>query len=358
MALVLAFAVLLFFSRLGQRALWSEEMRWAEIPREMQLRANYLWPTINGRTYYDKPLGSYWLVLLAASLHGSVDEWAARCPAALSGVLAVVFLMLLARRLYDELTAVLAGFILASSFGLVFWSRQASTDAATVAGVLACLWLYFRNRENPGHTWTLLLWLFMALTSLTKGLLGFVLPMLIIGVYATLCPSEEGSASSMGNWARRFARRNRWFFNAISLLAIPLGLLVYLSPFLLSWVMTGSWEGLHMVYRENIQRFFHSVNHRGPVYLYLFVVFALLAPGRRCFQQPWYTCIRPCAKKPPGETATGSCWSFSGPRLCFLRFRLHAAVITCCRYSRPERCRSRACSRAKSLLCAAAWRCC
>ena len=27
MALVLAFAVLLFFSRLGQRALWSEEMR-------------------------------------------------------------------------------------------------------------------------------------------------------------------------------------------------------------------------------------------------------------------------------------------------------------------------------------------
>jgi 4-amino-4-deoxy-L-arabinose transferase-like glycosyltransferase len=33
-----------------------------------------------------------------------------------------------------------------------------------------------------------------------------------------------------------------------------------------------------MVYRENIRRFYDPVNHRGPVYLYTYVIFELLAP--------------------------------------------------------------------------------
>ena len=63
-----------------------------------------------------------------------------------------------------------------------------------------------------------------------------------------------------------------------SLIAIPLAALVYLAPFLLSVVTTGSTEGLEMVYRENIRRFFDPVNHRGPIYLYGYVIFLLLAP--------------------------------------------------------------------------------
>src|SRR5205814_1880677 len=62
---VLALTAILYGFGLGARALWSEEIRWAQIPREMRQSGNYLWPTINGQTYYDKPLGSYWLVLAA-----------------------------------------------------------------------------------------------------------------------------------------------------------------------------------------------------------------------------------------------------------------------------------------------------
>ena len=69
-AAILALTAILFFSRLGARALWSSEFRWAEIAREMRLSSNYFWPTINGRVYYDKPLGSYWLVLAAAEFTG------------------------------------------------------------------------------------------------------------------------------------------------------------------------------------------------------------------------------------------------------------------------------------------------
>src|SRR5262245_4161093 len=126
--IVLALTALLYGVGLGSRSLWSEELRWAQIPREMRQSGNYLWPTINGHTYYDKPLGSYWLVLAAAWATGSLDEQAARLPCAVSGVLGVALLMSIARRLHDERTALLAGVILATSFSFVFFARHASAD--------------------------------------------------------------------------------------------------------------------------------------------------------------------------------------------------------------------------------------
>src|SRR5438067_10741383 len=91
-AVVLALGAILFFVRLGDRALWTMELRWAEIPREMQMHNDFFWPTINGRSYYDKPLGSYWLVVAASRLTGALDETAARLPSAVAGLLGVVLL--------------------------------------------------------------------------------------------------------------------------------------------------------------------------------------------------------------------------------------------------------------------------
>jgi 4-amino-4-deoxy-L-arabinose transferase-like glycosyltransferase len=110
------------------------------------------------------------------------------------------------------------------------------------------------------------LWLVMALTSLTKGLLGFALPILVIGLHCSLGPGAS------------LVSRNRWLFNRKSLLAVPLGLLVYLLPFLLSHGLAQSAEGLSMVYRENIRRFYDPVNHRGPIWLYAGFIFLLMAP--------------------------------------------------------------------------------
>jgi 4-amino-4-deoxy-L-arabinose transferase-like glycosyltransferase len=259
---VLLAAGFLFFARLGDRGLWSMEMRWAEIPREMELAGNYFWPTINGKEYYDKPLGSYWLVLAASRLTAAVDETAARLPCAVCGLLDVLLLMLLVRQLYDGRTAVLAGFVLATSFSFVFFARHASADVENVTGELAALLLFVRNERRPGGWWVAGLWLIMAATSLTKGLLGFALPLLILGTYSFF---REG-------W------RVRWLFNRKSLLAVPLAALVYYLPFAISQYRMGSGQGLAMVYRENILRFFQPVNHRGPVYLYAYVIFGLMAP--------------------------------------------------------------------------------
>ncbi len=280
---VLTLAAILFFARLGDRALWTMELRWAEIPREMRLNHDYFWPTINGRSYYDKPLGSYWLVLAAAQLTGSLDETAARLPSALSGLLAVALLMMLARRLYDGRTAVIAGLVLATSFSFVFFARHASTDLENVTGELAALVLFLRYEKRPAGPWVVGLWLIMALTSLTKGLLGFALPLLVLGTYS--CFADGGAELWRGVGRGPFAGRLRgllgrcrWLCNRWSVVGIFVAMAVYLFPFAVSWARTGSTQGLIMVYRENVQRFFHAHNHRGPVYLYAYVLFGLMAP--------------------------------------------------------------------------------
>ena len=276
--LVLAGATALYFARLGDRALWSEELRWAEIPREMARTGDLFWPTINSQTYYDKPLGSYWLVLAAAPLAGGINELAARIPSAIAGVLSVGLLMALARRFVgDGRVAALAGTVLATSYGFAFFSRTASTDVETVAGVLAALWVGTGTDGRWSGRRTLAFWLVMGVTSLTKGLLGFALPLLVLGFYHTFAIGSE-RAASRADWVRAALRRNRWLLDRWTLLAAPLAVAVFLAPFAVSIVRTGSDEGLGMVWRENIRRFFDAHNHRGPIYLYAYVIVGLLAP--------------------------------------------------------------------------------
>lgn len=274
--LVLVGAATLYFARLGDRALWSEEVRWAEIPREMARTGDWFWPTINAHSYYDKPLGSYWLVLAATPLAGGVNELAARLPSAVAGVLAVGLVILLARRFgAGGRVASLAGAVLATSYGFVFFARTASADAETVAGVLAALWVGTGTDSRWSAGRALGFWLVMAVTSLTKGLLGFAVPMLVMGCYHTFAhPPDRGP----GGWVRAAVGRNAWLLNRWTLPAAPLAAAVYLVPFAVSASQTGSDEGLGMVWRENVRRFFDAHNHRGPVYLYAYVIFGLLAP--------------------------------------------------------------------------------
>lgn len=276
-------AAFLFLFRLGARALWSSEGRWGEIAREMILTSNYFWPTINGRLYYDKPLLSYWLVVGASHLTGGLNEAATRLPCVAAGLLGVALVIALTRRLYDWRQAAIAGFILGTSYSFVFFSRHASADVETLTGVLAVLVLFVRNWERQSGWWVVGLWQVMAVTSLTKGLLGFALPIAVIGSFCCLEEGWRGLASHLlggpiGSRLGWLRARNRWLFNWFTPLGIALGLAIYYLPFAISQARTSSDVGLYMVFRENVIRFFHPFDHRGPIYLYTYVIFALMAP--------------------------------------------------------------------------------
>jgi 4-amino-4-deoxy-L-arabinose transferase-like glycosyltransferase len=283
MALVLVLAALLFFPRLGNRSLWGSEGRWAEVVREMGQSGNYFWPTINGEVYYDKPLLSYWFVAAASVLTGGLDETATRLPSAVAGLAGVLLVMALALRLYDRKTAILSGVILATSYSYVFHARLASADMETLVGVLAVLTWFVFHDARPRGWWVVGLWLLMTVTSLTKGLIGFALPLFILGCFSLLSDgwstaidrTLHGPLSGRVAWLIGCVR---WLANWKTAPAVALAALIYALPFAVSASRMHSEAGLVMVFRENILRFFEPFDHREPIYLYTYIIFLLAAP--------------------------------------------------------------------------------
>src|SRR5437588_47118 len=92
------------------------------------------------------------------------------------------------------------------------WSSECRW--AEITRELAAILLFLRNEKNPAGWWVVLLWTVMALTSLTKGLLGFALPLVVIGTYAMLADGWKAVVDDLlrvpiTRAIRRFTDRNR-----------------------------------------------------------------------------------------------------------------------------------------------------
>ena len=80
----------LFLYGLGSAPLIDpDEGRYAEIPREMLLRSDFVTPTLNYVKYFEKPPLLYWVNAASMSIFGQ-NEFAARLPSALSDRKSVV----------------------------------------------------------------------------------------------------------------------------------------------------------------------------------------------------------------------------------------------------------------------------
>ena len=133
----------------------------------------------------------------------------------------------MARRLYDRATAAWAGFILATSFSYVFFARHASADIETTTGVLAALTPVRTVSGASGRLVGGVVVAIMVATALTKGLQGFALPLMVMGLYSLLAEGTGALYAQLtgGSSSERFGglrRRCRWFFN----LKTPVALIV------------------------------------------------------------------------------------------------------------------------------------
>ena len=187
-ALLLFVLAMPFIQYLGKLPLMDpDEGRYAEIPREMLERGDFITPTLNYVAYFEKPPLLYWCNALSLKLFG-LHEFAARLPSALCGLATVMATYLLARQLYDRRTGLLAAAILATSAGFVLQARIILTDMMVTLWLTAALGAFLvaslrfeRPRDGIGPWY--LFYLYCALAVLTKGLIGITLPVGIIGLY-------------------------------------------------------------------------------------------------------------------------------------------------------------------------------
>lgn len=190
--LVLAAAVCaVYFFGLGVMPLVGpDEPRYAEVAREMFLRGDAVTPTLAGHTWFEKPALLYWMMMAGYAAFG-FTEFAARAGSALSGVLTVLMVWWLARRVEAEAGGEARGFafvcaaVTASTAGLFVFARGASFDAPltmTVTASIACFFLADGERDERKRRWLLAgFYAGLGATLLAKGLVG---PLIVFGVVA------------------------------------------------------------------------------------------------------------------------------------------------------------------------------
>ena len=179
-----------FFQYLGQLPLIDpDEGRYAEIPREMLERGDLITPTLNYVKYFEKPPLLYWINAASMKIFG-LNEFAARFPSALCGLLTVLVTYVIARKLYGRRTAILSALILGTSAGFVLQSRIILTDMLLTFCLTAALGAFIvavrregrRSRPLPWY----LFYFFCACAVLAKGLIGMVFPAAILFFYFLL----------------------------------------------------------------------------------------------------------------------------------------------------------------------------
>ncbi len=186
--LLTAFYGSAFFLWLGRIGLIEpDEGRYAEIPREMLERFDFITPTLNYVAYFEKPPLHYWLTALAFKIFG-LSEFAARFTGATAGLLTVLLVYSTTRAIWGRQEAVVSAAILGASTGFLVQSRINLTDMTLTFCLTAalCHFLLAATREQHKALHYYLFYVFCGLSVLAKGLIGIIFPAGIVTLYLTL----------------------------------------------------------------------------------------------------------------------------------------------------------------------------
>jgi 4-amino-4-deoxy-L-arabinose transferase-like glycosyltransferase len=165
-----------------------DEGRYVGVAREMLRAGNWLTPTLDGLPYFHKPPLFYWLTMGSMSLFG-VNEWAARAAPLLGATLGALAMYLFVRRWLGLPTAkVVLVALLAQP--LFFLGGQFANMDMLVAGCITATILALAHAclaadpdGRPQRNALLLAYAGAAAGVLAKGLIGIILPALVIGAW-------------------------------------------------------------------------------------------------------------------------------------------------------------------------------
>jgi 4-amino-4-deoxy-L-arabinose transferase-like glycosyltransferase len=166
-----------------------DEGRYVEIPREMVASGNYLTPRLNYVKYFEKPVLFYWLEAFSIKLFG-LNEFTLRLWPALFALFGCLALAVAGARLFGRMTGLLSAAVLATSLLYYGLGRAIILDMpVSILLTLALLSFLVGSHEAPGLKRRLYLWgfyAFAALAVLTKGLIGILIPAMVIGAWILL----------------------------------------------------------------------------------------------------------------------------------------------------------------------------
>jgi 4-amino-4-deoxy-L-arabinose transferase-like glycosyltransferase len=186
--LLLILCAVLLFLGLGTLGLTDrDEGSNGEAGREMVQSGDLITPTLNGTPRFAKPIFIYWLIAGAYRVVG-VSEFAARLPSAVFGTGLILMQYYFARRFLGPVTAFRAAVILLLNFEMLAIGRMVLTDMVLVFFTTLSIFSFFLGLWGEGREkrWYWVFYVALALGTLTKGPVGFLVPLLAIIPYLIL----------------------------------------------------------------------------------------------------------------------------------------------------------------------------
>jgi len=248
----------LFFAGLGRLPLLEpDEGRNAEVAREMLASGDLITPHFNSLPYLDKPAVYFWMVAGSFRLFG-ITEWAARFPSALMALGTMLLTWFLARRMFGDFTGLRAAIILATTPLAIAYARSVIFDM-TLAFLVTVAMTSFWFAEESGYRrpWLeVLLFTAMGLAAITKGPVGFLLPLLSILLFQAL----------RGRF--RELKRLHWGWGVLVFLAAAL-------PWFIAVSVRNPEFPRYALWQESLQRFATGSTRRGGNLLYYIPVYLL-----------------------------------------------------------------------------------
>lgn len=171
-----------FFAALDTASVWdSNEAYYAQTPREMIERGDWIVPSFNGQPRVNKPPLSYWVVAAFYRVFSPQLFWE-RFPMALAAYGAVWAVFWIGRVLGPERSALLAALFFATGFRFMILARRLLIDILMLACLLAAVGFFLSWLKNGKRIHLLAAAFCFGLAFLAKGPVA-LLPALVLGLY-------------------------------------------------------------------------------------------------------------------------------------------------------------------------------
>ncbi len=285
---IVGVGVVVLLWNLGNTQLWDQdEGYYAATAAEMFERSDPIVPTFNGSMFGHKPPMMFWGMMLGYQMLG-VTELGARLVSALFGIGTAWVTYRIGCRLFDRATGLYGALALCSSLMFSMVARSATADAHLSFFVTLSFSIWLRDVFPAGmspskglgtvrrSTW-MLSYATMGLAVLTKGPIGLLFPMAVIGLFL-LTQIPRGTDAKSNRWMRAWRvvepyspipfARTVWQMRPIT--AIVMVLLVA-GPWyaIVQWQTHGAFLN-EFIGVHHLGRFSNAMdNHRGPIIYYL-----------------------------------------------------------------------------------------
>lgn len=187
--IIAAAAALLFVPFLGGVHLFDwDEINFAEAAREMIVTGDYLTVQINFLPFWEKPPLFIWMQVLAMKMFG-INEFAARFPNAICGIVTLLVIFNIGRKIRDNQFGLLWVLAFAGAVLPYFYFKSGIIDPWFNLFIFLGIWFLVRY-SNPADSAKLrnaaFAGAFAGLAILTKGPVGFLLIALTSGIFLLL----------------------------------------------------------------------------------------------------------------------------------------------------------------------------